>query len=103
MNEGLTGLEQHEGTFLAWEKVTALYQFVRDSLENGWQPFELVVPGGQKLKDDEEFALNECNLAPAALLIFSWDAAVLSDIAAAGGKTDVLLKAALLENIKSMS
>lgn len=39
-----------------------MYQFVRDSLENGWQPFELVAPGGQKLKDDEEFALNECNL-----------------------------------------
>ncbi|KAG1939691.1 UBX domain-containing protein 6 isoform X1 [Pimephales promelas] len=92
-----------QGTFLAWEKVTALYQFVRDSLENGWQPFELVAPGGQKLKDDDTLALNECNLAPAALLIFSWDAAVLSDIAAAGGKTAVLLKAALLENIKSMS
>lgn len=38
-----------------------MYQFVRDSLENGWQPFELVAPGGQKLKDDES-ALNECNL-----------------------------------------
>ncbi len=121
------------GTFLAWERVAALYQFVRDSLENGWQPFELMAPGGQKLKDDEELALNECNLvsqvqtkqstmfnsiqndqylnrtfvftlqAPAALLTFSWDAAVLADIAAAGGKTAVLLKAALLENIKTLS
>ncbi|ROL40767.1 UBX domain-containing protein 6 [Anabarilius grahami] len=91
-----------QGTFLAWEKVAALYQFVRDSLENGWQPFELVAPGGQKLKDDES-ALNECNLAPAALLTFTWDAAVLADIAAAGGKTAALLKAALLENIKTMS
>lgn len=50
------------GTFLAWEKVAALYQFVRDWLENGWQPFELMAPGGQKLKDDESMALNECNL-----------------------------------------
>ncbi len=121
------------GTFLAWERVAALYQFVRDSLENGWQPFELMAPGGQKLKDDEELALNEYNLvsqvqtkqstmfnsiqnaqylnrtfvftlqAPAALLTFSWDAAVLADIAAAGGKTAVLLKAALLENIKTLS
>ncbi|XP_051765889.1 UBX domain-containing protein 6 [Ctenopharyngodon idella] len=91
-----------QGTFLAWEKVAALYQFVRDSLENGWQPFELVAPGGQKLKDDES-ALNECNLAPAALLTFTWDAAVLADIAAAGGKTAALLKPALLENIKTMS
>ncbi|XP_073700321.1 UBX domain-containing protein 6-like [Garra rufa] len=92
-----------QGTFLAWERVAALYQFVRDSLENSWQPFELVAPGGQKLKDDEELALNECNLAPAALLTFSWDAAVQADIAAAGGKTAVLLKAALLENIKTLS
>lgn len=38
-----------------------MYQFVRDSLENGWQPFELVAPGGLKLKDDES-ALNESNL-----------------------------------------
>ncbi|XP_059425586.1 UBX domain-containing protein 6-like [Carassius carassius] len=92
-----------QGTFLAWERVAALYQFVRDSLENGWQPFDLMAPGGQKLKDDEELALNECNLAPAALLNFSWDAAVQADIAAAGGKTAVLLKAALLENIKTLS
>lgn len=91
-----------QGTFLAWEKVAALYQFVRDSLENGWQPFELMAPAGQKLKDDESMALNECNLAPAALLTFSWDAAVQADIAAAGGKTAVLLKPALLENIKTL-
>uniref|UniRef100_A0A673IS65 UBX domain-containing protein 6-like n=1 Tax=Sinocyclocheilus rhinocerous TaxID=307959 RepID=A0A673IS65_9TELE len=90
-------------TFLAWERVAALYQFVRDSLENGWQPFELMAPGGQKLKDEEELALNECNLAPAALLTFSWDAAVQADIAAAGGKNVILLKAALLENIKTLS
>lgn len=50
------------GTFLAWERLTALYQFVRDSLENDWQPFELMAPGGQKLKDDEETPINECNL-----------------------------------------
>ncbi|XP_016129258.1 UBX domain-containing protein 6 isoform X1 [Sinocyclocheilus grahami] len=92
-----------QGTFLAWERVAALYQFVRDSLENGWQPFELMAPGGQKLKDDEELALNECNLAPAAELTFSWDAAVQADIAAAGGKNAILLKAALLENIKILS
>uniref|UniRef100_A0AAR2LEX2 UBX domain-containing protein 6 n=1 Tax=Pygocentrus nattereri TaxID=42514 RepID=A0AAR2LEX2_PYGNA len=51
-----------QGTFLAWERVAALYQFVRDLLENGWQPFELLAPGGQKLKEDEDMALNECNL-----------------------------------------
>ncbi|TRZ02870.1 hypothetical protein DNTS_026735, partial [Danionella cerebrum] len=91
-----------QGTFLAWEKLSALFQFVRDWLENGWQPFELTAPGGQKLKDEDETPLNECNLAPAALLSFSWDPVVLADIAAAGGKTSVLVKASLLENIKSL-
>lgn len=92
-----------QGTFLAWEKVAALYQFVRDSLENDWQPFELLAPGGHKLMDDESSALNENNLAPAALLTFSWDAAVQADIAAAGGKTTDVLKPALLKNIKTLS
>ena len=50
------------GTFLARERVAALYQFVRQSLVDGWQPFELVVPGGRKLKEDEDVPLNECNL-----------------------------------------
>ncbi|KAL7854559.1 hypothetical protein SRHO_G00167490 [Serrasalmus rhombeus] len=92
-----------QGTFLAWERVAALYQFVRDLLENGWQPFELLAPGGQKLKEDEDMALNECNLAPAALLTFSWDAAVQADIAAAGGQSSSVLKPELLENIKTLS
>lgn len=49
------------GTFLAREPVTALYEFVRESLVDGWQPFELMAPGGQKLKDDQTL-LNECSL-----------------------------------------
>lgn len=92
-----------QGTFLAWERVAALYQFVRDWLENGWQPFELLAPGGQKLKEDEDVALNECNLAPAALLTFSWDAAVQADIAAAGGQSSSVLNPELLANIQSLS
>ncbi|TSK53653.1 UBX domain-containing protein 6 [Bagarius yarrelli] len=92
-----------QGTFWAWEKVAALYQFVRDSLENSWQPFDLVVPGGQKLKDDEELALNECNLVPAALLTFSWDPAIQADISAAGGQSSTVLKPELLKNLKTLS
>ncbi|XP_018583825.1 UBX domain-containing protein 6 [Scleropages formosus] len=91
-----------QGTFLARERVAALYKFVRESLVDGWQPFELVAPGGQKLKDDEEVAFNECSLVPAALLSLSWDAAVQADIAAAGGPSPSLLKPELLENIKNL-
>ncbi|XP_046713240.1 UBX domain-containing protein 6 isoform X2 [Silurus meridionalis] len=91
-----------QGTFFAWDKVAVLYQFVRDSLENGWQPFELIGPGSQKLKD-EDVAINECNLVPTALLTFSWDAAVQADIAAAGGQSNPVLKPELLKNLKILS
>ncbi|CAB1324381.1 unnamed protein product [Coregonus sp. 'balchen'] len=91
-----------QGTFLAWDKVSVLFQFVRDSLVDGWQPFELVAPGGHKLREDQEVALNECSLVPAVLLTFSWNAAVQADIAAAGGKGPALLKPELLENIRTL-
>ncbi|XP_024262142.1 UBX domain-containing protein 6 [Oncorhynchus tshawytscha] len=92
-----------QGTFLAWDKVSVLFQFVRDSLVDGWQPFELVAPGGHKLQEDQEVALNQCSLVPAVLLTFSWDAAVQADIAAGGGKRSALLKPELLENIQTLS
>ncbi|MFT7808723.1 UBX domain-containing protein 6 isoform X1 [Arapaima gigas] len=91
-----------QGTFLARERIAALYKFVRESLVDGWQPFDLVAPGGQKLKEDEEVAFNECSLVPAALLSFSWDAAVQADIAAAGGHSSSLLKPELQEKIKTL-
>lgn len=92
-----------QGTFYAWDRLPMLYSFVRESLVDGWQPFELIAPGGQKLQESEEVALAECNLVPAALLTFAWDAAVQADIAAAGGKSPDLLKPILLENIRTLS
>ncbi|KAL2089648.1 hypothetical protein ACEWY4_014336 [Coilia grayii] len=92
-----------QGTFLAREKVAALYQFVRGSLEDGWQPFELMAPAGKKLIEDEDVALNECNLVPSAVVTFSWDEAVLADIAAAGKAKTSVLNQNLLENIKVLS
>ncbi|XP_047442750.1 UBX domain-containing protein 6 [Mugil cephalus] len=92
-----------QGTFYAWDRLPALFGFVRECLVDGWQPFELIAPGGQKLQETEEVALAECNLVPAALLTFSWDAAVQADIAAAGGRSPTLLKPELLENIQTLS
>ncbi|XP_028821265.1 UBX domain-containing protein 6-like [Denticeps clupeoides] len=93
-----------QGTFLARERVATLYEFVRTALADSWQPFELLAPGGQKLKEDEEVAINECNLVPAAVVTFSWDAAVQADIAAAGGQSaKAIFKAELLENIRTLS
>ncbi|XP_031724402.1 UBX domain-containing protein 6 [Anarrhichthys ocellatus] len=92
-----------QGTFYAWDRLPVLFAFVRESLVDGWQPFELIAPGGQKLKESEEVALAECNLVPAVLLTFAWDAAVQADIAAAGGKSPALLKPELLETIRTLS
>jgi len=50
------------GTFYAWDRVPVLFQFVRESLVDGWQPFDLVAPGSQKLKETEDVALAEVNL-----------------------------------------
>ncbi|XP_064184811.1 UBX domain-containing protein 6-like [Anguilla rostrata] len=92
-----------QGTFLARERVGALFQFVREALVDGWQAFELVAPGGHRLKEEEEVALNECGLVPSALLSLSWDAAVQADMAAAGGQSVALLRPELLENIQTIS
>uniref|UniRef100_M4ABN6 UBX domain-containing protein 6 n=1 Tax=Xiphophorus maculatus TaxID=8083 RepID=M4ABN6_XIPMA len=93
-----------QATFYAWDRLPALFEFVRESLMDGWQPFELIAPGGQKLQESEEVTLVECNLVPAALLTFAWDAAVQADIAAAGGKSSAaLLKPELLERIQTLS
>ncbi|KAM4548486.1 UBX domain-containing protein 6 [Odontesthes bonariensis] len=92
-----------QGTFYAWDRLPVLFAFVRESLADGWQPFELIAPGGQKLQESEDVALAECNLVPAALLTFAWDAAVQADVAAAGGKSPTLLKPELLETIRTLS
>uniref|UniRef100_A0A3Q2R2J6 UBX domain-containing protein 6 n=1 Tax=Fundulus heteroclitus TaxID=8078 RepID=A0A3Q2R2J6_FUNHE len=92
-----------QATFYAWDRLHALFEFVRESLVDGWQPFELVAPGGQKLQESEEVTLVESNLVPAALLTFAWDAAVQADIAAAGGNSSTLLKPELLEKIQTLS
>uniref|UniRef100_A0A665TMT3 UBX domain-containing protein 6 n=1 Tax=Echeneis naucrates TaxID=173247 RepID=A0A665TMT3_ECHNA len=92
-----------QGTFYAWDRLPVLFEFVRESLLDGWQPFELIAPGGQKLEEAEDAALAERNLVPAALLTFAWDAAVQADIAAAGGKSPTVLKPELLETIQTLN
>uniref|UniRef100_A0A8C6FWV9 UBX domain-containing protein 6 n=1 Tax=Moschus moschiferus TaxID=68415 RepID=A0A8C6FWV9_MOSMO len=92
-----------QGTFYARERVAALYGFVREALQNDWLPFELLASGGQKLSEDENLAFNECGLVPSALLTFSWDAAVLEDIRAAGTQPDIsILKPELLSAIEKL-
>lgn len=92
-----------QGTFYARERLSALFEFVREALQSDWLPFELLASGGQKLQEEENLALNECGLVPSALLTFSWDAAVLKDIKAAGAEPNSILKPELLAAIEKLS
>ncbi|EDL83666.1 similar to UBX domain containing 1, isoform CRA_c [Rattus norvegicus] len=93
-----------QGTFYAREKLSVLFQFVREALQNDWLPFELRASGGQKLEENEALALNECGLVPSALLTFSWDASVLEDIRAAGAEpAKSVLRPELLAAIEQLS
>ncbi|EFB25358.1 hypothetical protein PANDA_018468, partial [Ailuropoda melanoleuca] len=92
-----------QGTFYARERVAALYAFVREALQSDWLPFDLLASGGQRLSEEESLAFNECGLVPSALLTFSWDAAVLEDIRAAGAELDSsILKPELLAAIERL-
>ncbi|MEE6487668.1 hypothetical protein FKM82_014983 [Ascaphus truei] len=51
-----------QGMFYARERVSALFDFVREKLQNDWLPFELLAPGGHKLEDDDQPAFYECGL-----------------------------------------
>ncbi|XP_008047213.1 UBX domain-containing protein 6 [Carlito syrichta] len=92
-----------QGTFYARERLAAVYAFVREALHSDWLPCELLASGGQKLLEDESLALNECGLVPSALLTFSWDAAVLEDMKAAGAEPTSILKPELLLAIEKLS
>ncbi|XP_030074780.1 UBX domain-containing protein 6 [Microcaecilia unicolor] len=92
-----------QGTFYARERVSSLFDFVRESLQNDWLPFEMLAPGGHTL-DNETVAFNECGLVPAALLSFRWDPAVMADIEAAGSQATAgsILKPELLNEIHTL-
>ncbi|XP_063288651.1 UBX domain-containing protein 6 [Pelobates fuscus] len=91
-----------QGMFYARERVSTLFDFVRQHLQNDWLPFELIAPGGQKL-ETEEAAFNESGLVPSALLIFRWDVAVMTDIkAAVGHGPESALKPELLSTAENL-
>lgn len=73
------------GTFYAWDRMPVLFEFVRESLVDGWQPFELIAPGNQKLQESDDIALAECNLVSRQWVNLSnikWEDHILSYIEA---------------------
>lgn len=92
-----------QGTFKANEKVSALREFIRESLVNDWMPFHLVTQTGSKLDSDDKM-LVECGLAPAAVVNFLWDKTVQNEVAAQQGtsQTGAILKPEILAQIRDM-
>ncbi|XP_043576902.1 UBX domain-containing protein 6 isoform X1 [Chiloscyllium plagiosum] len=91
-----------QGTFYARERVLALREFIHSVLDKDWIPFELMAPGGQKLKDEAAMFI-EVGLVPAALLTLTWDAEVLANLEAAGQSHTSMLKQELLSNIQTLA
>ncbi|KAM9329540.1 UBX domain-containing protein 6 [Gastrophryne carolinensis] len=91
-----------QGIFYAQEKLSTLFDFVCQHLQNDWLPYELIAPCGQKLNDKEMTFFN-CGLVPSALLTFHWDANVLADIEAAQGhKAGTALKQEFISTAETL-
>lgn len=73
-----------QGTFRATEKLTALLDYVRASLDDDWIPFSLSGPTGHRLAEEER-TIAELQLAPAAIVTFTLDESVAADVSAARG------------------
>ncbi|XP_033625124.1 UBX domain-containing protein 6-like [Asterias rubens] len=92
-----------QGTFHATEKLSALFEFTRNMLVNDWQPFVLTDATGRKFSE-ENCSLAELRLAPAAVVNFSWDAAIMAEITAAQGTVQQkeFLKPELMSSIQTL-
>ncbi|GLV40501.1 GDI interacting protein 3 [Carabus blaptoides fortunei] len=63
-----------QGTFAVFEPVNAIFEFVRENLDQSGLPFNLWLPTGQKLEEaDGEKTLIDMRLVPATILTFEWD------------------------------
>lgn len=91
-----------QGTFYARETMRDLFEFVRSSLQNDWQPFELIGPDGHRLPEDNSL-LAEKRLAPAALVTFAWEVSVQADVEAAGVSQDSCLDPDLMMSVLTLS
>ncbi|XP_005111667.1 UBX domain-containing protein 6 [Aplysia californica] len=74
-----------QGVFRATENMKHVYDFVRENLQNDWIPFQLSSGTGHKLEEGEG-TLAELGLAPATVVNFAWDQAVIKEVAAQQGQ-----------------
>lgn len=72
------------GTFKANEKLSSVFEYVRENLTNDWMPFTLCTQTGQKLTETDK-TLAELGLTPSAVVNLEWDKSIMADIAAQQG------------------
>ena len=91
-----------QGTFRAVDRLYTVLEFVRDNLDNDWIPFYLNTQTGYKLTD-ENLSLAEMGLAPASIVNFAYDQAVLHEVAAEQGASNATyLKPDLLAQMQNL-
>lgn len=90
-----------QGTFRVQEKVSALFEFVRENVEMDFIPFQLITSASQKL-DEDSLTLAEAGLMPSALINFSWDPAVLAEVKAQKGLSKSSLKPDIMILIQNL-
>nr|CAH7759585.1 unnamed protein product [Callosobruchus chinensis] len=75
-----------QGTFSVYEKLSDVYDFVLENIENEGLPFILTSPTGHKFEDSErDSSLADLRLVPATILNFQWEPSIVEDIKAATG------------------
>lgn len=77
-----------QGVFRVSEAAKSIYSFVREHLLNDWIPFSLTTGTGHKIEEGDS-TIAELGLAPAAVINFAWDAAVVKEVAAQQGAVDL--------------
>lgn len=84
-----------QGTFAVFEQLNAIFEFVRENLDQSGLPFTLSLPTGHRLEEsDGEKTLVDLRLVPATILTFEWDPEYAEAITAASTtilKPDVML------------
>ena len=89
-----------QGIFKANERFSAFRNFVYESLIH-WLPFHLISSSGHKLTD-ESATMAELGLVPAAVVSFSWDGEVMSDVEKLTNKQSGYLKSELMAHIQTL-
>lgn len=89
-----------QGTFAVFEQVNAIFEFVRDNLDQSGLPFHLMLPTGHKLEEvDGDKTLVDLRLVPATILLFEWDPDYADAINAA---TNTILKPEVMMLLQSV-